>query len=245
MNIKIEQMVVYRSGVIIMKKKFIILICALLFLIGALAFIQIENKYPYEGEDTLYFTAFDNEILRFERYDYALGQNQVVGVQKSVNKGKTFEKITEENIVVSMEAKFVFLNNKLGFAISKPNLTKNNDYMGVKVTQDGGKTFIDGKINYDNPNIEILTIQDVPYYDNKELKLKCSIYQLKEDLTGYEDVELIFVSADDGLTWNLSDKDKISMNIKENTLTDSGMTLILQNNTKQVYHYGLEYSLEK
>lgn len=99
MNIKIEQMVVYRSGVIIMKKKFIILICALLFLIGALAFIQIENKYPYEGEDTLYFTAFDNEILRFERYDYALGQNQVVGVQKSVNKGKTFEKITEENIV--------------------------------------------------------------------------------------------------------------------------------------------------
>lgn len=229
-----------------MYKKFIILICvAIILVIGVAILMNINKKYPYEDENTLYYIELNNEILRFERYDYSLGQNQIVGVQKSVNKGKTFENITEENIIVSMEPKFIFLNEKLGFAISKSNLTKNNDYMGVKVTKDGGKTFIDGKINYDNPNIEILTVEDVPYYDNNELKLKCSIYQVKEDHTGYEDVELIFISVDDGLTWNLGDNDKISMDIKENTLTDSGMTLIMKNNTKQTYHYGPQYSLEK
>jgi len=192
-----------------MKKKIIILIGVVTILvIGIAILMNMDKKYPYEDENTLYYIEFDNEILRFERYDYSLGQNQLVGVQKSVNKGKTFENITEENIIVSMEPKFIFLNKKLGFAISKSNLTKNNDYIGVKVTQDGGKTFTDGKINYDNPNIEILTVEGVPYYDNNELKLKCSIYQVKDDHTGYEDVELIFISVDDGLTWNLDDNDK-------------------------------------
>lgn len=185
-----------------MKKKLILICIAILLIVGI--FIALRGKqYPYEDENTLYYIELNNEILRFERYDYSLGQNQLVGVQKSLNKGKTFENITQESIIVSMEPKFIFLNEKLGFAISKSNLTKNNDYIGIKVTQDGGKTFIDGKVNYDNPNIEILTVEDVPYYENNELKLKCSIYQIKEDNTGYEDIELIFISNDNGLTWNL------------------------------------------
>ncbi len=187
-----------------MKKKLILICVSIILIIGIVVFILIiGRKYPYADENTLYYIEFNNEVLRFERYDYALGQNQVVGVQKSVNKGKTFENITEENIIISMEPKFIFLNEKLGFAISKPNLTKNNNYIGVKVTQDGGKNFTDGIINYDNPNIEILTVESVPYYENNELKLKCSIYQVKDNLTGYENVELIFVSIDNGLTWNL------------------------------------------
>ena len=93
----------------------------------------------------------------------------------------------------------------MGFAISKPNLTKSNDYMGVKVTQDGGKTFVNGKINYNNPNIDILTVEEVPYYDDGLLMLHCSIYQIKDDHTGYEDVDLIFISNDDGLSWNLNE----------------------------------------
>ncbi len=227
-----------------MKKKFILACISIVLIIGVVVLMNIEKKYPYEDENTLYYIEFNHEILRFERYDYSLGQNQIVGVQKSVNRGRTFESITEENIIVSMEPKFIFLDENLGFAISKPNLTKNNNYMGIQVTQDGGKTFTNGKINYDNPKVEILTVEDVPYFENNELKLKCSIYQIKEDHTGYEDVELIFVSIDDGLTWNLSNN-KISMIIKENTLTDSGMTLIMKNNAEQTYHYGAQYSLEK
>ena len=35
------------------------------------------------------------------------------------------------------------------------------------------------------------------------------------------------------------------MTIKNNTLTNSGLTLIMKNNTDQTYYYGPQYSLEK
>lgn len=190
-----------------MQKKNIILIIFVV-LISAIVIgfiINLDKDYP-DDENTLYSINIGNTKLRFQRYDYSIGQNQIVGVEKSTNKGKTYEKITDELIIVSMKPKFIFLNENLGFAISKPNLNKNNNYMGIKVTQDGGKTFVDSKINYDNPNIEILTIEDVPYYEKELLKLPCSIYQVKEDNSGYEDVDLIFISADSGLTWNLDKK---------------------------------------
>ena len=185
-----------------MKKKYLILIL-IAFLIVTLGIILYLNREYKDDENTLYSIKFGNTKLRFERYDYSLGQNQIVGVEKSTNKGKTYEKLTMNTIEVSMEPKFVFLNEKLGFAIAKQNLTKNNNYIGLKVTQDGGKTFVDGKINYDNPDIEILTIEDVPYYEDNLLKIHASIYQVKEDKSGYETKDLIFVSLDEGLMWNL------------------------------------------
>ena len=192
-----------------MKKKYIIILGIVLVIIIAILLAVFLNKkeldYP-DDENTLYSIKFDNIKLRFERYDYVLGQNQLVGVEKTTNKGKNYEKLTDEPIIVSMEPKFIFINEKLGFAISKPNLTKSNNYIGVKVTQDGGKTFTDGKINYNNPNIDILTIEDVPYVEKDLLKLPCSIYQVKADHSGYEDVKLIFSSSDNGLTWNIEDE---------------------------------------
>lgn len=187
-----------------MKKKYILLIILIIVMIIGGIIIFMNREYP-DDENTLYSIKLDNVRIRFERYDYALGQNQVVGVEKSTNKGKTFIKITEQPIIVSMEPKFIFLTSQVGFAITKPNLTKSNNYSGVKVTNDGGKTFVDGIINYDNSNIEIITVEDTPYIENNYLKLPCSIYQVKEDKTGYEDVSLIFVSKDNGLTWNLED----------------------------------------
>jgi len=187
-------------------KKIIILTIVVIILIVASGLVMwyINREYP-DNENTLYSIKFDDFKLRFQRYDYALGQNQLVAVEKSTNKGKTYEKMTEELITVSMEPKFIFLNEKLGFAIAKPNLTKNNNYLGFKVTQDSGKTFVDATINYNNPNIEILTIVDVPYYDNDVLHIKASIYQSKENGSGYEENELIFISLYKGLTWYLED----------------------------------------
>ena len=186
-----------------MKEKLIIpfsIFFALLLVIGV--YVAFFMEYP-DDKDTLYSVKFGNTKLRFERYDYAVGQNQVVGVEKSTNKGKSYKKLTETPILVSMEPKFIFLNEKMGFAIAKSNLAKSNNYAGVKVTKDGGKTFVDGKINYDNPDIEILTVDDFPYLENNVLKLPCSIYQFKDDKSGYEDKKLTFVSVDNGLTWNL------------------------------------------
>ena len=191
-----------------MKKKLIILISIfLVLLIIAGIYVIFFMEYP-DNNDTLYSVKFGNTKLRFERYDYAVGQNQVVGVEKTINRGRSYKKLTKEPITVSMEPKFIFINEKLGFAIAKSNLTKNNNYIGVKVTQDGGKTFVDGKIKYDNPDIEILTVEDVPYLENDILKLPCSIYQVKEDKLGYEDKNLTFVSIDNGLTWNLEQTDE-------------------------------------
>lgn len=187
-----------------MKKKVIItiIILVIVLLVVEGIFLFLNKEYP-DDENTLYTIEFGNTKLRFERYDYSLGQNQIVVVEKSTDKGKNYEKLTIEPIIVSMEPKFMFLNENLGFAITKSNLTKNNNYIGIKVTQDGGKTFIDGIINYDNPNIEILTIEGVPYIENDLLKLPCSIYQMKEDKSDYENIELTFISVDNGLTWNL------------------------------------------
>ena len=188
-----------------MKKRNIIgIIIILVVIIVGIVILITNNKTNIEDENTLYSIKFDNTILRFERYDYVSGQNQLVGVQKSTNNGKDFEDVSKEGITVSMEPKFIFLNEKLGFAIKKPNNKKdNNKYHGMYVTKDGGKTFILSEINYDNPNIEILTIEDVPYYEDNDLKLHCSIYQVKEDNSGYEDIDLYFISKDDGVTWNL------------------------------------------
>ncbi len=182
------------------KKAIVFIVLVLVTLFGGILYLN--REYP-DDENTLYSVKFNKVKLRFERYDYALGQNQIVGVEKSTNRGKTYEKFTNSTIIVSMKPKFIFLNENLGFAIAKSNLTRSNDYLGFHVTLDGGKTFNNSKINYVNQKIDILTIKDVPYYDNDLLKLPCSIYNLKEDESGYEEKNLIFTSIDEGLTWNL------------------------------------------
>ena len=114
------------------------------------------------------------------------------------------------------------------------------------VTTDGGKTFNQSEITYDNFNIEILTIEDVPFYENDKLKLHCSIYQAKSDQSGYETVDLYFITDDDGLTWYLDDEtQELSLNIKNNTLTNKGATFILKNNSDEEYSYGDPYIIEK
>lgn len=173
----------------------------LIILIISLLLI-FKNKEDND-DNTLYTVKFNDTIIRIVRYDYSLGSNQIIGVEKY--NGKTYEKITKDTITVSMEPKFIFLNKQLGFIISKPNLTKSNNYLGLKVTNDGGINFINSKIFYDNTNIDILTIEDVPYIENKLLKLPCSIYQIKEDKSGYEDKKLTLISTDNGLTWYLEE----------------------------------------
>lgn len=231
-----------------MKKRIIILVVIVIILLIIGGILLFNKEKNYDDENTLYFTKINDTILRFERYDYSLGQNQIVGVEKSTNNGKSFEKQTDEPIIVSMEPKFVFLNENLGFAISKSNLSKSNNFLGVKVTQDGGKTFTDGVINYytanSNPNIETLTITGVPYIEGNVLKLSCSIYQVKIDNSGYENVKLIFISTDNGLSWNIEDESKsVTLTVKSDSVSSKGAIFILKNNTDKEYWYGPEYTM--
>ena len=101
-------------------KKIITLIITLIFLVIGIVF-YFNRDYP-DDRNTLYSKSFDKDKIKFERYDYSLGQNQTVGVEISHNKGRTYEMVTDTPIIVSMEPMFVFLDKKMGFAISKPNL---------------------------------------------------------------------------------------------------------------------------
>ncbi len=186
-----------------MPKKYLSLIIICIILIILFIMTINKNKSVQNDQNTLYSISFSNIKLRVKRYDYVLGQNQIVGVERSTDNGKTYKKITTEAITVSLEPKFIFINEKLGFAIAKPDLYKSNNYKGIMVTNDGGKTFVDSKINYENPNIDLITIEDLPYFDKDKLILKCSIYQVKTDHSGYENIDLYFISVDSGLTWSL------------------------------------------
>ena len=230
-----------------MNKKIIIfiIIITILLIVGVTVYFSLNKRVP-EPDNTLYIKDFGEVKLKFVKYDYALGQNQIVGVEKSIDGGKTYERITNEPIIVSMEPEFIFLDENLGFAISKKKLSKTNNYIGLKVTNDGGITFVDGIINYDNPDIEVLSIKNIPYKDNNTLKLLCSIYQVKEDKTGYEYVDLIFESTDNGLSWNyVESSNSVTLTLKEETLTSIGATFILKNDTNDVYWYGSEYIIRK
>lgn len=228
-------------------KKIFFIVIPFIFIVGCIwLFMFLNKKYSYEDENTLYFKKFENEVLRFERVDYSLGQNQLVIVQKSINKGKTFEFVTKEPVTVSMEPKMTFIDENLGFVLSKSNLSKNNNYLGLYVTKDGGKTFENCEINYDNPNIETLTIESAPYYNKEILKLEASIYVVKEDQSCYEDKKLVFESSDKGVTWNLENVNSNKIIVEENSpshlssfeiyMARDGITIYKVPSIKEVYY---------
>ena len=156
-----------------------------------------------EKEEVLYEKKFNKTILRFSKVDSTLGQNMLVHVIRSKDNGKNYYVISDEVIQVSNEAKFVFLNDKLGFAVSNDKIYLNNNRTSLYVTNDSGKTFTASNFNYKNYNVDFISIEDVPYYENNILKIKCSVYQANSKVGGYENIELIFISSDDGHTWNL------------------------------------------
>lgn len=166
-----------------------------------------ENEYYIlpEDEEVLYEKKFGQTILRFSKIDDGLGQNMLVHVIKSKDGGKNFYVVSEDPIQVSNEAKFVFLSETLGFAVSTGNFTLNNK-KGLMVTNDGGKTFTSSNVEYENPDVDYITIEKIPYYEKDSLKMKCSIYQLNSNGDGYEDKELMFISNDNGLHWQLEDE---------------------------------------
>lgn len=161
-----------------------------------------DNYLLPEDEEILYENKFDNIILRVGRVDYVSGQNMLVNILKSTD-GTNFYVVSNESIQVSNEAKFIFLNEKLGFVISTDKIYFDNDNSGLYVTNNGGKTFTTTKFKYKNNNASYMSIESMPYYENNKLKLKCSVYQIDKNKNTYKTKELTFVSNDSGLNWTL------------------------------------------
>lgn len=156
---------------------------------------------PEEAE-VLYEKKFNNTVLRFVKVDNVLGQRLLVKVIKSKDGGKNFYYITDSSIQMNDNARYKFLNEDLGFA-SNDKIYLDGHISGLKVTNDGGKTFYNTNFVYKNSGNEFITIEDLPYYEEDTLKIKCSVYVEKNDSSGYEDKELIFISKDKGLNWQL------------------------------------------
>lgn len=169
-------------------------------------FNENENYILPEDGEVLYEKKFDQTILRFSKIDNVSGQNMLVYVIKSKDDGESFYVVSEDPIQVSNEAKFVFLSKTLGFAISTGNIDLNNNNQGLMVTNDGGKTFTSANVEYENPDVDYITIEKIPYYEKDSLKMKCSVYQLNSNRDGYEDKEITFISNDNGLHWQLEDE---------------------------------------
>lgn len=180
-----------------MKKNLISLLIMILF-IGIVFLVIILDKTPelISNEDIVYTKEFGEEILQVRRYDYSLGQRMIIGVEKSNNNGKSFEKVTEEMVGVSLEAKFEFLNENLGFIIDTGYLDRNRNFKGLLVTNDGGITFKQAEITYDNENVDLISIKELPYYENGKLKLECSVYVADHN------EDLVYYSTDNGNTWD-------------------------------------------
>ena len=178
-----------------MKKILISLAIFLLFLL-IIFLMMVLDKTPYLiDSDILYTKKINNNVLQVRRYDYSLGQRMVIGVEKSNNNGKSFEKVTEEMVEVSLEAKFEFLDENLGFIIDTGYLDRNKNFKGLLVTDDGGITFKQAEITYDNENIDLISIEKMPYYENDKLKLECSVYIIDHN------ENLVYYSTDNGNTW--------------------------------------------
>lgn len=169
-------------------------------------FNENENYILPEDGEVLYEKKFDQTILRFSKIDNVSGQNMLVHVIKSKDDGESFYVVSEDPIQVSNEAKFVFLSKTLGFAISTGNIDLNNNNQGLMVTNDGGKTFTSANVEYENPDVDYITIEKIPYYEKDSLKMKCSVYQLNSNRDGYDDKEITFISNDNGLHWQLEDE---------------------------------------
>lgn len=164
-------------------------------------FNENENYILPEDGEVLYEKKFDQTILRFSKIDNVSGQNMLVHVIKSKDDGESFYVVSEDPIQVSNEAKFVFLSKTLGFAVSTGNIDLNNNNQGLMVTNDGGKTFTSANVEYENPDVDYITIEKIPYYEKDSLKMKCSVYQLNSNRDGYDDKEITFISNDNGLHW--------------------------------------------
>ena len=154
-----------------------------------------------EEDNILYEIKFGKTVIRVKKTSNVLGQRMTVGVYKSSN-GKDFKLMTKDDIIVSLEAKFVFLDENTGFIVSTGDVWLNRDSNDLYVTKDGGKTFEVANFDYQNDDVEYMEIIDYPYFEDEILNLDCEIYR-----NGYENKKLHFESKD-GVNWKLKQENK-------------------------------------
>lgn len=153
--------------------------------------------------DTLYEKVIDENIrIRVVFKGAVLAQRSIIGIEKTIDGRNTWVNQIESYdgfIQIHNGAKFVFLDENIGF-INDPGLAgTDGENRGLLVTTDGGKNIDDANIIHpDNISEKNLFVSGLPYIENNELKVKIYTINYKKDevYTYYE-----FISKDNGKTW--------------------------------------------
>ena len=128
-----------------------------------------------------------------------LGGRMGIKVQKTTDGGNIWInqlKTSDGYMTVNNGAKFIFMNEKVGFINNLSLLILGEENNSLLVTVDGGK-------NYKSSNFvfpldikdSVFYINDLPYLENGKLKVKLFVSGSDEN-TYYE-----FTSVDNGLNW--------------------------------------------
>jgi len=154
-------------------------------------------------ENILYEKVIDENIrIRVAFKGAVIGQRSIVGIEKTTDGGKTWINQIESYdgfIQIHNGAKFVFLDENIGF-INDPGLAgTEGENRGLLVTTDGGKNIDDAKIIHpDSISEKNLFVSGLPYIEDDVLKVKIYTINYKKDevYTYYE-----FISENSGKTW--------------------------------------------
>jgi len=153
-----------------------------------------------QESDILYEKVINNNtIIRVINKESILAQRSIISIEKTTNGGQNWEKQLSEGMQIHNGAKFIFLDENIGF-INDPGIAgTDGENRGLLVTTNGGKTFTSANILHpENIEEKNLFVSDVPYLENNILKVK--IYTINHTKnpakTFYE-----FYSKDNGITW--------------------------------------------
>lgn len=164
---------------------------------------QIEEPLSELVSEILYQKIIDQKTRIVVKYKGAvLAQRSIIGIEKTTDDGKTWQEQSE--LQIHNGAEFVFMDEKVGF-INDPGLAgTEGENRGLLVTTNGGRTFEEANIIHPN-NIDEknLFVKDVPYKEDKTLKVKIyTINYQKDPIKSYYE----FTSDDEGKTWTYKSK---------------------------------------
>lgn len=143
----------------------------------------------------------EDDIIRIVNEGYILGGRMLVNIQETNDSGINWSnklKNSDSCITVNNDAKFIFINEKVGFINNKSLLIVGQENNSLLVTVDGGESF--KKSNFIYPlDIKETTfyIKDLPYLENNKLKVKL----FSTSTIGSEGNYYEFLSVDNGLNW--------------------------------------------
>lgn len=156
-----------------------------------------------KSEDILYEKEINPKVkIRIIDRGAILGQRVLIVIGKTTDGGKTWYnqlEIGDGALTVNNEAKYVFINQNIGFVNNLQTVVNDETQKGLLVTVDGGKTFEVAKFeSVEEVGSQYLYIEDVPYAENQILKVKTyTLDYNREDTKIYYE----FYSKDFGKTW--------------------------------------------